>query len=498
MPDKLRPLTNPQLAITMAAAEIVPFAKTGGLADVVGALSQSLASAGVQVNMVMPAYLSVISTYLAKSKPLKEVNIRIGSRTVSGQIYKKQISPNLNAYFVRADEYFARQCLYGDESGDYKDNAERFAFFSRAVLEVATITHSSIIHLHDWQAAPAAAFLKLQPERYPGLCGTKVIQTIHNLSYQGLFNTDHWPSLDLDLRHFNPSQFEFWGKINYLKSGLVDADRLTTVSPTYAREIQRDGYGFGLEGVLTERSKCLSGILNGIDYGVWNPGADSYIKERFSGADTSGKSACKRFLQECYGLTVDPNIPLSCIVTRLVGGKGLELVVDAAQKLLTKDIQFVVLGRGENRYEAFFTDLASRNPLKVGTKIAFDEAAAHQLIAGADILLMPSEREPCGLTQMYAERYGTIPVARRTGGLADSVEAYDASSGFGTGFVFDEFYSKALVDSVDQAVSVYRQKHEWDGLMRRAMAVDHSWDRSMREYLRLYLDLLQINRDSAR
>ena len=475
----------------MASAEIVPLAKTGGLADVVGALSHALASSGVNVNLVMPAYRAIIGNFLAGEKPYRLVNVRIAERVVSGQLYKKRIGPSLNAFFVRADEYFNRKCLYGDESGDYPDNTERFAFFSRVVLEVAGITHSKILHLHDWQAAPAAAFLKLQPERYPELSQTKTILTIHNLSYQGLFSSDHWPSLDLDWRHFNPSQFEFWGKINYLKAGLASADRLTTVSPTYAREIQQDDLGFGLEGLLRERSRDLSGILNGIDYEVWNPETDPYVTKRYTSEDLSGKIACKHFLQECYGLKLDQNVPLACIVTRLVEGKGLELVMEDAQRLLAKDIQLVVLGRGESKYETFFRALASRNPGRAGTKIAFDEAAAHQTIAGSDILLMPSKREPCGLTQMYAARYGTIPVVRSTGGLADSVAQYDAKGSSGTGFLFDDFSGNALDESIDQTLSVFRQKSEWEIFARRAMSANHSWNRSMQDYLRLYLNLLQ-------
>ena len=476
--------------ITMASAEIVPFAKTGGLADVVGALSQALASSGARVNLVMPAYRSVIGKYLSKLKPYRALTIRIGDRIVNGQLYEKRLNPSLNVYFVRADGYFDRECLYGDESGDYPDNAKRFAFFSRAVLEVAGLTRSKILHLHDWQAAPASAFLKLQPEKYPKLSDTKVILTVHNLSYQGLFDISLWPSLDLDRCHFNPSQFEFWGKINYLKSGLATADRLTTVSPTYAREIQQDGMGFGLEGLLRERSRDLSGILNGIDYDVWNPETDPYVKKRYSADDPSGKIACKLFLQECYGLKMDPNIPLACIVTRLVEGKGLELVIEDAQRLLAMDIQLAIIGRGEHQYETFFGDLASRNPGRVGSKIAFDEAAAHQMIAGADILLMPSKREPCGLTQMYAARYGAIPVVRRTGGLADSVEPYNAEVGSGIGFVFEEYSGNALLRSIEQTLFTYDQKTEWEALIRRSMTADHSWNRSADDYLRLYRDLI--------
>jgi starch synthase len=491
MPNTASSDLNSYPVITMASSEIVPFAKTGGLADVVGALSYALAQQGAEVNLVMPAYREVIGKHLAGLKPYREINIHIGSRVVDGQLYKKVMSVSLTAYFVRADDYFDRECLYGDESGDYPDNAERFAFFSRAVLEVARITHSKIIHLHDWQAAPAAAFLKIQPERYAELSAAKVFLTIHNLAYQGLFSNDHWPSLDLDWRHFNPSQFEYWGKINYLKSGLVAADRLTTVSPTYAREIQQDGGGFGLEGVFRGRFKDLTGILNGIDYAVWNPETDSYINNHFSSDDLSGKSACKAFIQECYGLKPDPSVPLACVVTRMVEGKGLELIMEAAQRLLKQDVQLVVLGRGNPQYETFFSDLASRNSGRVIAKIIFDEAAAHQLIAGADILLMPSEREPCGLTQMYAARYGTIAVVRRTGGLADSVEPFDPVLHRGTGFLFDDFSADSLLESIEQALSVFSHKTEWEALIRRAMAADHSWNRSMQEYLRLYRGLTQ-------
>ncbi|APV44756.1 starch synthase [Dehalogenimonas formicexedens] len=491
MPDKTLGSDTSKPIITMASAEIVPFAKTGGLADVVGALSQALASSGATVNLIMPAYRSVINGSLVDLKPVKNISIPIRGKIVSGQLYKKRINSSLSAYFIRADEYFDRECLYGDESGDYPDNAERFAFFSRAVLEVARLTKTEIIHLHDWQAAPAAAFLRLQPEKYPELGKTKIILTIHNLSYQGIFSSDHWPALDLDWGYFDPGHLEFWGKINYLKSGIATADRITTVSPTYAREIQQEGGGFGLEGLLRERSSRLTGILNGIDYESWNPESDSYIQKRYSASDTSGKKECKRFLQECYGLKEDQEVPVACIVTRLVEGKGLELIVDAAQEILSSDIQLLVLGRGESHYETYFSELAKNHPGQVGVKIAFDEASAHQMIAGADILLMPSKREPCGLTQMYAVRYGTIPIVRRTGGLADSVEPYNAANGSGTGFIFDNFSPEDFLEAIKQATIVYRQKPDWEHLVRRAMTADHSWNRSMQQYLRLYLELIK-------
>ncbi|XUW99642.1 MAG: glycogen synthase GlgA [Dehalogenimonas sp.] len=489
MSEKSRRPSNPRLVITMASAEIVPFAKTGGLADVVGALSRVLANSRIKVNLLMPAYRSVMATVLKNDRPSRFFEIPVGNRTVTGQLYQKQIDPFLDAYFIRADEYFDREYLYGDRSGDYPDNAERFAFFSRVILEVAELTMSSIIHLHDWQTAPAAALLKMQLGKYPALSTSRTVLTIHNLCYQGLFGTEHWQSLNLDWQCFNPA-FEFWGKINFLKSGLVAADRLTTVSPTYALEIQEPGGGFGLEGVLKERSRDLSGILNGIDYTAWNPETDPVIEKNFSQFNLSGKSDCKRFLQSCYGLPSGPSTPLACLVTRLVGGKGLELVIEAAESILARGIQLVILGKGEPRYENFFCDLVQRHPGQTGIKIAFDEGAAHQVIAGADILLMPSEREPCGLTQMYALRYGTIPIARRTGGLADSVEPYTGYQG--TGFVFDHYSGKDFLGCVERALSVYHRKSDWEKLVSRAMAADHSWDNSMGQYIQLYLDLLRV------
>jgi starch synthase len=322
------------------------------------------------------------------------------------------------------------------------------------------------------------------------LSRAKTVLTVHNLAYQGLFPSSYFPALGLDSGFFNAGQFEFYGMINFLKSGLASADRLTAVSPTYACEIQRNGCGFGLEGVLRERSGDLSGILNGVDYGVWNPETDTYIKRRYSTNDLAGKLDCKLALQESYGLDRDADVPLLCMVTRLADGKGLELVMETIECLLADGAQFVMLGRGDRCFEEYFLDLASRWPGKAGVKIAFDEALAHQTIAGADMLLMPSRHEPCGLTQMYALKYGTIPIVRRTGGLADTVEPYNANTATGDGFVFDDYNGAALLESVRQALAVFERKAEWQSLMRRGMSADHSWSRSMQAYLRLYRELV--------
>lgn len=471
----------------MAASEIVPFAKTGGLADVVGALANELADTGVSVTMVMPAYRRVLISRLDGVEPASVLSFPIAERMVEVSLYHRKLSSALDIFFVRADEYFDRDGLYGDADGDYPDNAERFALFSRAVLEIGRITDSRILHLHDWQTAPAAAMLKLETGRYAELSPSKTVLTVHNLAYQGVFEASLWPVLGLDDSVFNDN-FEFYGRVNYLKSGLVCADRLTTVSPTYAEEIQCGDQGFGLEGILRQRAAELSGILNGVDYHIWNPENDPLIVKCYSGVDIRGKAECKKALQTTYGLEVNADIPVIGMVTRLAEGKGLELVMEAGVRFFDARFQLTLLGSGERRYESYFHGLPQRFPGQAGVRTGFDEALAHQAIAGADILLIPSHREPCGLTQMYALRYGTVPVVRRTGGLADSIEPY-APSGEGTGFVFDDYSPAAMLDTIRQAVGLYGCREEWQALMKRGMTANHSWRRSSREYLKIYSDL---------
>lgn len=472
----------------MASAEIVPFAKTGGLADVVGALAAELAASGVPVTMVLPAYRRIPLSQLDEVEPTAVISLPVGDRMVDVRLCQRPLSPQLDIYFVRFDEYFDREGLYGDADGDFPDNAERFALFSRAVLEIGQMTGSNIFHLHDWQTAPAAAMLKREPRRYPALADSRTVLTVHNLAYQGVFDAGRWPVLNLDDSAF-AADFEFYCQVNYLKAGLICADRLTTVSSTYAAEIQRDGGGFGLEGVLRQRVGELSGILNGVDYHIWNPETDSLIAERYSGADTSGKAKCKQALQITYGLEVNPDIPVIGMVTRLAEGKGLELLMEAGNEFFNGRFQLALLGSGDRRYEAYFHALPERFPGQAGVRTGFDETLAHQAIAGADILLMPSHREPCGLTQMYALKYGTVPIVRRTGGLADSIEPF-SPEGTGNGFVFEDFNHEAMLATIQQAFELYGCREEWQALMKRGMAADHSWRRATGEYLSLYQGLL--------
>lgn len=476
-----------ELKITIAASEIAPFAKTGGLADAVAALSASLAANGCQVNMVMPAYRSIINTVINGSQYVTEIEFKTAGQTYSAALYHLRIRPSHNIYFIRCDEFFDRDGLYGESGHDYPDNDRRFWLFSKAVLEVAGLTGSRIIHLNDWHTAPAAAILKLQPERHPVLTAAGTLLTIHNLAYQGRFDYDRWPSLGVDPPAFYPT-FEFYGEINFLKSGLECADRLVAVSPTYAREVTSEGCGFGLEGVLRARAASFSGIVNGVDYGIWNPETDGHLVRSYSAADLTGKTDCKRAIQQFYGLEENPTAPIATVVSRLADGKGMELVREIIDKLIGSGTQFILLGNGSRDLEDFFCTLPSVYPGKAGTFIGFDDGLAHRTIAGADMLLMPSQREPCGLTQLYALKYGTVPIVRRTGGLADTVKPAEGDRG--DGFLFDEYSGAALWEAVNRARTWFEDRLVWASLMRRGMLADHSWSRSMQQYLQIYRSLM--------
>jgi starch synthase len=413
--------------------------------------------------------------------------VRVDGGSEDAELLTARLSRAVPVYLIRADRYFDRDYLYGTSEGDYLDNARRFAFFNRAALELlGKIGLPDVLHAHDWQAALSIAFLKAQPERYPGLASIGTVLTVHNLGYQGLSGSGNWHFLGLDRSLFNSECLEFYGNINFLKAGLVFADTITTVSPTYAREMRTPDYGFGLDGVLQRRAKDLVGILNGVDYAVWNPSSDPFLIHNFSSDDLAGKQACKADLQRIFGLSAKPDTPLLAIVSRLASQKGLDLVEAVLDQLLQRDLQFVLLGAGDKRYQDCFEAAARRHPERIGVRIGFDEALAHKIEAGADIFLMPSRYEPSGLNQLYSLKYGTIPVVRATGGLKDSVQEFDAARRTGTGFLFEPYDGRALLDAVDRALSVFGRKADWTTLMRNAMAKDYSWGRSAREYVDVY------------
>ena len=483
-----------RLHVVMVSPEIVPFAKTGGLADMVGSLAITLERLGQRVSLIMPAHRLA----LKGGVPLEETGIRfavpVSKRHEEATLLRAKVGGDISVYLVRADHYFDRDNLYGTSEGDYSDNAERFAFFSRAALEtVRKIGPAHVLHAHDWQAALAIAFLKAQPEVYPELSAVRTVLTVHNVGYQGVFPREDWPLLNLDWGFFTPRQLEYYGQINFLKGGLEWADAITTVSPTYAQEIRTAEHGFGLDGVFRDRAADLSGILNGADYEVWNPATDTAIAKAYDLADLSGKRACKAEVQRLFGLPEAPEVPLVAMITRLAAQKGVDLLAEAFDQLMRRDMQFVLLGAGDRPFEDFFRSIAGRYPGKAAARIAFDETLAHKIEAGADAFLMPSRYEPSGLNQLYSLRYGTIPIVRATGGLKDSVSDFDPEAGTGNGFVFTEYDGAALLAAVDRALDTYRQKDQWALLMENAMTADYSWDRSAAEYLRLYRRLMSAS-----
>ncbi|GBD11616.1 Glycogen synthase [bacterium HR23] len=484
-------MPNEGLKVCMASSEASPLARTGGLGDVVGALPKVLADLGVRVSLLLPAYRCVLQGPF----PLEDTGIAL-SVSVSGQreeavLLRTRLDSAVPVDLVRADHYFDRVHLYGPPGQDYPDNARRFVFFCRAVLEALRREPPHILHCHDWQTALAIAFLKAQPQRYPELAGVKTVFTVHNLGYQGLFWHLDWHLLELPWEFFTPHFMEFYGRINFLKGGLVFADAITTVSPTYAQEVQTPEYGFGLEGVFRERRDALVGILNGVDEQVWNPQTDAFIAQRYNRRSVvAGKRACKADLKKTLGLTADERVPLIGMVSRLVEQKGLDLVMEGWQALLDIGVQFVLLGQGEERYESFVREAVAHHPGQVGAHLAFDDALAHKIMAGADMLLMPSRYEPSGLTQMYALRYGTVPIVRATGGLKDTVQEYDPSTGQGTGFLFERYTAEAMLEAVGRALALYRRRREWIRLVRNGMGADFSWRRSAQEYLAVYQRLV--------
>ncbi|HZD41323.1 MAG TPA: glycogen/starch synthase, partial [Terriglobales bacterium] len=370
------------------------------------------------------------------------------------------------------------------------DNAERFLFFCRTALEILRHDPVDIVHGHDWQAAPAIIFLKTQRERYPEIAAAKTVFTAHNLGFQGIFPASDWPLLDLAQSYFTASYLEFYGRINLLKGALLSADKITTVSPAYAREIMTPEQGFGLEGVIQQRGADVVGILNGVDYNQWNPAVDPFIAQCYGETALAGKRICKKMLQRTMGLPVKSSTPLVGMISRMTSQKGFDLVEQSLDQLMETELQLVLLGSGESRYEEFFRAAAARFPDRIAVRIGFDEALAHQIEAGADIFLMPSLYEPCGLNQMFSLKYGTIPVVRAIGGLKDTVEDYDSEKRTGTGFVFGPYETEALVQAVGRALKSYRAKPAWTALRRRAMGRDFSWERSAQAYSDLY-ELLQ-------
>lgn len=470
--------------ILQAAPEIHPFAKTGGLGDVVGGIVRPLAELGIETAAIMPLYRKVREGRPALAR-VAEFDVTVGEKTRTAVIWKGTFPGTQAAvYFVEEDSLFDREGLYGGLKGDYADNAERYIFFSRAVLDAipALGLKVDVLHLHDWQTALIPVYLKTLYADSPAHSKIRSLLTIHNMGYQGVFWHWDWSLTGLDWSLFNWKQLEFWGKLNFLKGGLIFSDFLSTVSPRYAKEIQTEEFGCALEGVLRDRSKELVGILNGVDTAEWNPATDRQIPARYSAADLKGKAVCRAWLRKKLGLP-DSAAPLFCVVSRLVEQKGVDLLAAVMGDFVASESQLVVLGTGEDALQRTLVGAARRWPSHVVVEIGFNTGLSHEVIAGADAVLMPSRYEPCGLTQLYGQLYGTVPVVRRTGGLADSVQ-----DGV-TGIVFGDATAASLTAAIRKTVDTWRKPAEWSRLMQNGMKQDWSWARSAREYAALYARL---------
>ena len=478
--------------VVMLAAEASPYAKTGGLADVVGALPRALARQGVDVTVCIPGH-RVVRAALRDDPAGTELAAPILGRTEPFRVVPVP-GAAVPTVLIRADRYFDRDGIYGVSSAaEYADNGERFAFFCRAALAwlCAADRPADVLHVHDWPAALAPALLRADAARYPELRRLRTVTTVHNLSYQGRFPAAAWPLLDLDRRFFTPEFLEFHGDVSYLKAGLVFADAITTVSPRYASEMQRPELGIGLDGVLRSRADALRGILNGIDEDEWNPATDTLIAARYDVGDRRGKAVCREALQAELGLERRPEPALLGVVSRLAEQKGLDLLGEVIPGLAgSGEAQFAILGDGEPHLAELFHDLAERFRGRVAVRLGLDEGLAHRIEAGADVFLVPSRFEPCGLTQLYALRYGTVPVVHATGGLEDTVEEFDPVRGTGTGFKFRVHTSEAFAGAVHRALRVRREPLAWSRLIANGMVQDFSWGRAAREYAGLYASLV--------
>lgn len=475
----------------MVTSEAHPFAKTGGLAEVTGALPLALARLGHRVTLIIPRYRGI------EVGRGDEATFSLAGRSVGVGFARQPLAAGVEAVLVDAPDLFDREGLYGTADGDYADNAWRFAVFSRAALEFARLSgqRPSIIHAHEWQTGLVPAYQKMHFSHDPIVGGVPSIFTIHNLAFQGIFPAATLDEIGLGWEVFNVQAMEYFGKISYLKAGINFSEKITTVSPNYAREVVTPEMGFGFDGVLARRQSDLVGILNGIDTERWNPAADAFVAAPFSARNLAGKRKAKALLLEHAGLPHDKASlarPVIGLIARLTDQKGMDLIAAAADDLMSLDAAWTILGNGEARYEDLWRSLATRYPDRVSVKIGFDERLAHHIESGADAFLMPSRFEPCGLNQMYSLRYGTVPIVRATGGLEDTIEDYDPRTGAGTGFKFVEYTPVAMLEAVRRALEVYRNPAVWKRIQQQGMQQDHSWDVSAREYVKVYRTSLRV------
>lgn len=475
------------MKVLFAVSECVPFVKSGGLADVAGSLPNELKKQGTDVRVILPKYGTIHQQYKDKMSAIKQFEVKVGWRTQYCGIEKLQLK-DITYYFVDNEYYFKREHLYG-----YEDDGERFAYFNQAVLE--SLGHidffPEVIHCHDWHTAMIPYLLRIKYQHRKGYQHIKSVFTIHNLQFQGIFAKQALDDLfGLDQKHFNPDELEFYGDMNFMKGGLVAADSITTVSEAYKEEIQTEYFGEKLHSLLKKRAVDLEGILNGLDDEFYNPASDPALKQPFDVSDRSSKKVNKLELQTRFGLKADAEIPIIAMVTRLTKQKGLDLVTCIFDELMQEDIQFILLGTGDEQFEHFFRAMENKYSSKCKAYIGFHENIAHQIYAGADLFLMPSQFEPCGLGQMIAMRYGAVPIVRETGGLKDTVLSFNPETGEGNGFTFANFNAHDMLYTIKRALSFYQNQSHMDQIMINAMKKDYSWAQSAFQYNKLYASLI--------
>ncbi|PLT29309.1 glycogen synthase GlgA [Peribacillus deserti] len=472
--------------ILFAVSECVPFVKSGGLADVAGSLPQELAKHGNRVRVVLPKYKTIDTKYTAKMSKIAEFYVLVGWREQYCGIYSLELD-EITYYFIDNEYYFKRDDLYG-----YVDDGERFSFFTRAVLDALQhIPRPDVIHCHDWHTGMVPFLYKTEYQNREGYNFINTVFTIHNLQFQGIYPPEVMRELlGISEYYFRPEHIEFYGNISFMKAGIVASDSITTVSPTYKEEIQTPYFGEKLDGLLRIRNNSLSGILNGIDYDFYNPEKDPFLKKNYSAESAEGKIDNKLAIQQTLGLPQNKDIPVMAMVTRLTKQKGLDLVKAVFQEIINQDIQIIILGTGDPEFSDFFQAMERYYPYKVKAVIGFNEELAHQIYAGADLFLMPSKFEPCGLGQLIAMRYGAVPIVRETGGLNDTVDSYNEWTGDGNGFSFKNFNAHDMLFTIERSLAFYRDKPSWSRIVKQAMEKDYSWSQSAYQYNLLYKELV--------
>lgn len=474
------------MKIAIVAAEMGPFAKAGGLADVIGALPAALKQAGAEPTVILPAYRSLLD-HLEVAVVAEGRELMLGAEREPYRVLRTSAASSVPLYLIDHPGFFDRAGIYGDNGADYPDNHRRYVFFGRAAAELSAQLQPDVLHTHDWHSASATIVARADSALRASLARTVCAFTIHNMAFQGTFDNAEFPLLGIDRSWYGFEFLEFFGRVNLMKGAVVLADGVSTVSPTYAHEVAHDAeLGFGLDGVLRRKGEHFVGILNGADYDEWDPARDEYISTRYSPARRIGKKACLYDLREEFKLPHRLATPVIGMVTRMSWQKGVDLLAEAIDRVFEMDVQLVMLASGDARLEEIFREAEGRYPDRLRVITNFDNRLAHRIQAGSDMFLMPSRYEPCGLTQMYALRYGVAPIVRATGGLRDTVSEFDRATGRGNGFVFTEFHSDALIGAIGRAAALFREPRQWARLMYNCFAADFSWNQAAAEYLRWF------------